>query len=198
MEKTKSTTRKDQADITRQKIYDTAIALMNKKGYASTTIAEIMRTVGVSVGTFYHYFKSKEDIFLEIFTKADEYFKITVKKSLQEPGLDAGVRIVRYFKAYARYNLNRGIENITQLYNTKNHYFTVKGRYMQELLKQIIKDGQDSGQLLPHPGPAEVTDFLFIAARGLVYDWCLHQGKYDIEKKMESYIERLVALFKAG
>ncbi len=197
MDKTRPTTRKLQADITRQKIYDTAISLMNKKGYASTTIGEIMKTVGVSVGTFYHYFKSKEDIFLEIFTKADEYFKVTVKKSLQGQGLDARAKIIRYFKAYAKYNLNRGIDNITQLYNTRNHYFTVKGRYMQELLKQLIKEGQESGELAAHPGPSEMTDFLFIAARGLVYDWCLHQGKYDLEKKMESYMERMIALFVA-
>jgi TetR/AcrR family transcriptional regulator, fatty acid metabolism regulator protein len=198
MEKQRSMGRKLQADMTRQKIYDTAIALMEKKGYAATTIGEIMGTVGVSVGTFYHYFRSKEDIFLEIFTKADEYFEDTVKHGLEDPVLDACARIVKYFRFYAKYNVNRGLENISQLYNTKNKFFALKGRYMQELLKLLIKKGQESGELVSSPGPADMTEYLFIAARGLVYDWCLHQGKYDLEKKVESYMGRLIELFRAS
>jgi TetR/AcrR family transcriptional regulator, fatty acid metabolism regulator protein len=196
METMKPTGRKLQADKTRQKIYDTAIALMEKKGYAATTIVEIMGIVGVSVGTFYHYFKSKEDIFFELFKKADEYFEVTVRRSLDEPGLAALGRIVQYFKYYARYNGKRGLENISQLYNTRNKLFTVKGRYMQELLKRVIKEGQEFGEIAASSSPAEITEFLFIAARGLVYDWCLHQGKYDLEKRMEAFMGRLIDLFK--
>jgi TetR/AcrR family transcriptional regulator, fatty acid metabolism regulator protein len=195
MEK-KTTSRKLQADMTRQKIYDTAIALMEKKGYAATTINEIMGIVGVSVGTFYHYFKSKDDVFYELFKKADDYFEDTVEASLEKSGLDSCGRIVLYFKHYAKYNTSRGIENISQLYNTKNTLFAVKGRYMQELLKREIRRGEKLGELNSSMGPAEATDFLFVAARGLIYDWCIHHGKYDLVKKMEEYIGHVISPLK--
>jgi hypothetical protein len=102
---------------------------------------------------------------------------------------------VLYFKYYARYNKKRGYDNITQLYNTKNKFFTVKGRYMQELLKEVIANGQSRQEIASDMMPDEVTDFLFIASRGVVYDWCIHEGLYDLEKKMETYMKKLMEVF---
>ncbi len=194
-EEKKPTSRQLQADETRAKIYKVSISLMDKKGFGNTTIEEISKAAGVSVGTFYHYFKSKEDIFFDIYKKADEYFETTVAQKLRTAGLDCAEQIVLFYKYYARYNKKRGFDNITQLYNTKNRFFTVKGRYMQGLLQNVIAAGQEKGELLNDMTPEEVTDYLFIASRGVVYDWCIHGGQYDLEKKLESYIRRLVQIF---
>jgi TetR/AcrR family fatty acid metabolism transcriptional regulator len=191
----KPTSRKLQADKTRKEIYRVSIALMDNKGFGNTTIEEISREAGVSVGTFYHYFKSKEDIFFDLYKKADEYFETTVAQKLQASGLPGTEQIILYFKYYARYNKKRGFGNITQLYNTKNKFFTVKGRYMQELLKEVIQDGQDRKEISSDMSPEEATEFLFIASRGVVYDWCIHEGTYDLEKKMEAYMKKLVRIF---
>ena len=66
---------------------------------------------------------------------------------------------------------------------------------MQESLNKIIKDGQEANQITITTAPDEITDFLFIASRGVVYDWCIHQGKYDLEEKMEHYIKNIVVIF---
>ncbi len=194
-EEKKPTSRKLQADKTRAEIYKTSIALMDKKGFGNTTIEEISKAAGVSVGTFYHYFKSKEEIFFDIYKKADEYFETTVAQRLRTSGLPGAEQVVLYFKYYARYNKKRGFDNITQLYNTKNKFFTVKGRYMQELLKEVIASGQSRQEFASDMTPDEVTDFFFIASRGVVYDWCIHEGNYDLEKKMETYMKKLVEVF---
>ena len=46
----------------KEKIVQSAIRLMLDKGYAGTTVDEICENAGVSKGSFYHFFKSKEDI----------------------------------------------------------------------------------------------------------------------------------------
>ncbi|HCM28570.1 MAG: TetR family transcriptional regulator [Treponema sp. GWB1_62_6] len=191
----KLTTRKIQADKTRKKIYAVSISFMEKKGYNDTTIEEICKKAGVSVGTFYNYFKSKDDIFFDIYKMADEYFENTVIPKLNESNANALDKIVIFFKYYASYNSKRGLENISQLYNTKNRFFTIKKRFMQESLNKIIKDGQEANQITITTAPDEITDFLFIASRGVVYDWCIHQGKYDLEEKMEHYIKNIVVIF---
>ncbi len=44
--------------------------------------------------------------------------------------------------------------------------------------------------------PAEkITEYLFIAARGVTYDWRLHDGGYDLEKAMRAYMGRLLKVF---
>jgi TetR/AcrR family transcriptional regulator, fatty acid metabolism regulator protein len=189
------TRRKIQADTTKKKIYEIAISLMEKKGFANTTIIEISKKAGVSVGTFYNYFSSKEEIFYDIFKKADEYFERTVTRNIKKSNGTAKEQIVLFFRYYARYDLKRGFHNITQLYGTKTKFFAVKGRYMQELLKLIIDAGQKAGEISSDMTPDQITEFMFIASRGVVYDWCIHEGLYNLETKMVEYMARLSTVF---
>ena len=52
------TRRRLQALQTRQKIFDTALALLVKKGYDRVTVDDICASAGVSKGTFYHHYHS--------------------------------------------------------------------------------------------------------------------------------------------
>lgn len=51
---------------TRAAILDTAQEVFKDMGYYSSSVSEITRRCGVSMGTFYQYFKNKEQIFLEL------------------------------------------------------------------------------------------------------------------------------------
>ncbi len=183
----KITSRQKQALETKRKIYKTAIVLMEKKGFNNVTIKEISKASGVSVGAFYHYFNSKNDIYFEIYRKGDEYFQKVVSKSLKEE--DSLNRILEYFEFYARYNLITGLETTKLLYNTQNKWFIKKGRYMQLLLQEIITEGQNKNELRNEMSSEEITDYLFISARGVVYDWCLNEGKYDLAHKIKNHIK---------
>ncbi len=183
----KITSRQKKALETKKKICKTAIVLMEKKGFNNVTIKEISKASGVSVGAFYHYFNSKNDIYFEIYRKGDEYFQKVVSKSLKEENsLD---RILEYFEFYARYNLITGLETTKLLYNTQNKWFIKKGRYMQQLLQEIITEGQNKKEICQVMSPEEITDFLFISVRGVVYDWCLNEGKYDLVDKMKTHVQ---------
>ncbi|NJE13628.1 TetR/AcrR family transcriptional regulator [Thermococcus sp. LS2] len=47
---------------TREKILKAARELFAEKGYDKTTVDEIVERAGVAKGTFYNYFKSKEEL----------------------------------------------------------------------------------------------------------------------------------------
>lgn len=168
---------------------------MEKKGLVNTTIAEISKKAGVSVGTFYNYFTSKDDIFIDIFRKADDYFRRAVAKSLRDSNEKKRDTIILYFRHYARYIQRRGLANVAQLYNGRNKFFAVKGRYMQELLKELIGNGQADSELSSHMTPDEIADCLFIAGRGVVFDWCVHEARYNLEEKMAAYMKMLIPVF---
>jgi AcrR family transcriptional regulator len=184
------TPRKIQAQKTKKSIYKAAMQLMNKKGFSNTTIAEISQKAKVSVGTFYLYYKTKEDIFSELYHKADIYFKNDVASCLS--GKNALDQLVIFFTCYARYNRDQGLDAISQLYNTKNKLFIAKGRYMRLLLEKIIAEGQARHDLTAELPPQEIADYLFILARGTVYDWCLHDGDYDLEETMVRHLRRSI------
>ncbi|HEX7371191.1 MAG TPA: TetR/AcrR family transcriptional regulator, partial [Thermodesulfobacteriota bacterium] len=57
-------TRKGMA--TRAAILDTAHQVFKDTGYYGSSISEITRRCGISMGNFYQYFKNKEQVFLEL------------------------------------------------------------------------------------------------------------------------------------
>lgn len=59
-------------------LYHCGKELFSAKGFKDTNIADITKMAGVSVGTFYNYYPSKEKLFMEIYL--DENVKL--KKSM--------------------------------------------------------------------------------------------------------------------
>lgn len=48
----------------RTRLLDAALATIRRKGYAATTIDDLCAATGLSKGSFFHHFKSKEDLAL--------------------------------------------------------------------------------------------------------------------------------------
>lgn len=57
---------------TKTKIIDAGIEAMINKSYNSVGLNEILKSVNVPKGSFYHYFKSKEDLGVSIIEKMSE------------------------------------------------------------------------------------------------------------------------------
>jgi AcrR family transcriptional regulator len=56
----------------RRRIFRAMAETMARKGYATTSVAEVLRAAGVSRETFYEQFSSKEDCFMAAFESAVE------------------------------------------------------------------------------------------------------------------------------
>ena len=50
----------------RQKILDAAALEFQKRGFANTSVSNIMQTADLGVGTFYNYFGSKEEVLMNL------------------------------------------------------------------------------------------------------------------------------------
>lgn len=187
------TSRQAQAIKTRNKILKTAVDMMQKKGFDNITIKGISKNAGVSVGSFYYYFNSKEDILLDIFHKADDYFIENNDKFKLDTAADS---IIEFFSHYAKYINGSGIDFAKKLYNTDNKSFLKHDRAMFQIFFTIIKNGQDSGEIIQTMATEEICNYLFIAARGVVFEWCLHDGKYNLDSAMIDYFNRLITIFK--
>lgn len=184
------TSRQIQSQNTYDKIYEVAIKLIEKKGFDNVTVAEICETAGVSIGSFYNHFKSKHDILDEVFKLADDYFLDVVAISLKQA--NSYENIISFFHYYAKYNFDRGLDFIQQLYTAKNNLFAIKGRAMQSVLQDIIETGQNSGEISLSMTSEEIVNYLFISVRGMVYDWCLHDGEYDLVYAIDNHIKLLI------
>jgi AcrR family transcriptional regulator len=59
-------------DEYRKEILGKCFGLFSRKGYANVTMREIASEIGVSTGTLYHYFSTKEEILEQLFPFAAE------------------------------------------------------------------------------------------------------------------------------
>jgi TetR/AcrR family fatty acid metabolism transcriptional regulator len=196
MAKKAATSRQAQAVETKNRIYAAAIELMDRKGFERLTIADISKRAGVSVGAFYHYFRSKDDILAEIFRRADEYFLAQVIGDLNQRTVPE--QIVGYFDHYARFNVASGVEMTQQLFNPKVKLFIQTGRPMQTILQDLIRKGQENNEIRCDATAEELARLLFVMARGVVFEWSLYDGGYDLEATMHGYMETLVSTLRPG
>lgn len=196
MAKQRLTKRQEKALRTRGRIYTAAIDLMDRKGFENITVADISKKAGVSVGAFYHYFESKNDILAEIFHQADEYFSDLMASGLQAES--APEQIIEYFDHYAKFNISSGVEMTQQIFNPKIKFFAQEERPMLTLLRDLIRQGQERNEIQTDVSPEELVRLLFVTARGVVFEWSLYDGSYDLEAAMHQYMVRLVSTFRCN
>lgn len=191
-------TRKEQARETKQHLFDVALNMLAEKPFEQITVRDIVKEAGVSTGTFYLYYPTKLDVFYETYVIADEYFNTTVRKRVSKlKSTESKIRC--FFTEYGAYSSELTSLKLTKLlYNSDNKCFirNVSGG-MHDLLTDIIQEGIDNG-FFAEDDAEKTADRLMIIARGRTYDWCIHDGSYNLKKAMVEDICRLLCAFRPG
>jgi len=84
---------------TRERLLEAAMEVFARRGYHGTTVDDIVAASQSSKGAFYHYFPSKQGIFLELLTRLAEMVEAGVEGAIgQEQGalakVEAALRVV--------------------------------------------------------------------------------------------------------
>lgn len=194
----KVTSRKLQAAKTKNKIFETASDLIEKKGYNQVTIREICKKAGVAKGTFYHYFSAKEDIIIETYKRIDQYYDEIIEKGFScDNTIQKIIEIVSHQAIYVQ---KCKIDKVKEVYKAQmeveNDFFSSKERSSYKILAEIIKTAQANNEFIKTKTAAEITTFIWIIVRGIIYDWCVNNGSYDLEAYLKKYIKEILQTFK--
>lgn len=160
----KLTKRALQAIQTKNQIYDAFFELIQEESFEELTIGKICKKAKVSVGTFYHHYKTKNDIMEEVFQRGDEYFRECIANN-QINGNKASEQILHFFELFARFHVDNGIDFNKAIYNTRNKFFVSGNRLMATILHEIIAQGIEEKQLSSRLSPQEITRMMFTVAR---------------------------------
>jgi len=146
------------AEKTREYIIEKAAPLFNKKGYAGTSMNDIMEATGLAKGGLYGNFKNKDEIAAAAFEfsyqrlKADLGARVGPKKTAME-------KLHAILLYYRNYTVNPPIEGGCPLMNTgldaDDSYPFLKKKAKEALLEmlhtlqRILKKGVDNGEINP-------------------------------------------------
>jgi AcrR family transcriptional regulator len=90
-------------DERKREILEAAGEVFSEKGYRVAGVSDILELAGIARGTFYHYFDSKKDVFLELvesyFSEFDLVLQECHKKLIED--FDAGASPLEAWKEYA-------------------------------------------------------------------------------------------------
>jgi len=195
------TTRQIQALNTRKRIFYAAMELLETKNIDEIKIIDITRRADVSTGLFYRYYKTKWDVFLDSYGELDNYFETVVEPLMVQE--NAKERILCFFDQYVIYHTTiRDIHFLRILYSASNtilnksDYDVEHEHGMLSLLKKTVQYGVDKGEIRLEEGETvlSVVSFLMITTRGLIFNWCTENGNYDLRKKMQQYLSKILRI----
>lgn len=171
---------------TRSKILHDSMLFFAKNGFHGTKISVLAKHIGIGQGTLYVYFKSKEELFNEIFalTNNSEDIKdlkklgrlpISAKKKIQRLSKDIMTSLIQDEVYAAKIALN------TQIMFEKKDFASAETTYRSELYQiteKIIRQGQKDGSVVSG-SPIKLVDYYW----GVVYLYALKKlftTKYEL------------------
>jgi len=189
--------RKRQAMETRSRIYATATRLIGEEGFDQVSVERICKLAGVAKGSFYHHFKTKADLIVEGYSLCDRYFDEKVRGHFSS--VDAPGRIREFIAHQVRYAEETGLDLIRQVYKSQlengTSFFISGERSLPSILRAVVVEGQERGELRPDLEADYITSYLLRFSRGMIYDWCLHSGGYDLVSAADEALSRTLAIF---
>ncbi|MBA7591794.1 hypothetical protein ES708_33960 [subsurface metagenome] len=199
--------------VRKNELLDAAQELFFTKGYKQTSIESIIKKIGVAKGTFYYYFKSKEDLLEKLSYKMSKKILEEVKKIVEKNDLNA---IDKLNKAYAVAGSVK-LENIELLkvllkafYNDRNLFFRHK-MFMSSMeilapeFSKIIRQGVNE-KVFNTPFPDESARLIFEIANtfsGKIPQLIMDLGKNPenlnkVEKEYRVYENAIERIIGAG
>jgi len=160
----------------RQQILDAATRCFSRDGFHATTTADIVRESGVSQGTLYLYFATKDDIVVALADDRhqSETFLNALAQSEQDPIQGLFLLVELYGKGLAdprRLEMRRvGIQGWAEaLRNPRIHESVVEGfASVRGAIAQLIERGQQAGQIRPDIAPDAAARAMIAVFQGLV------------------------------
>ena len=191
---------------TKAKIFKAAKRILQRSGYETLSIKNICEEAGVSNGSFYHHFKTKDDL-LSYYIEDQPSINPDLL-DLPENAEDAKRTIIQVYLNYVSYCKELGVEFMAGYYDTKNQALNPVSRTerpypivtvqtyvekaieagvarlnvvtVQNYVEKAIKEGRIQMNVEIE---AFTTDIRMIVI-GNVFEWCLRNGEADFEGNM--------------
>ncbi len=171
---------------TRDRIIETGAEIIHRKGFNHTGIQEILNAASVPKGSFYNYFKSKDDFGLQIIDYFSVHFKRIAKDTLEDTTVSPLNRIYGFLTAFMEYfesqNYAGGcpIGNLAQEMGDLSPAFRKKLSeaidMMVDAYSRVLAAAQRDGKLLKNLDIRDTARFIVAGWHGAIIQMKLTQS----------------------
>ena len=186
---------------TKGRIIAAAWKLFYEQGYEETTVEDIVFESETSKGSFYHYFKGKDELMGTLANVFDEKYEELMET--MDPVLGAVEKLIYLnHELFAMIDGGVSIDLLARLLSTQllargEKHLLDRNRTYFRLLRQIIAQGQQAGELRTDRTVNDIVKAYALWERALLYDWCLCGGEYSLTAYTDSVTPMFLESYRA-
>ena len=185
-------------DDRRNEILDTAERLFTIKGYEKSTVNDIISEVNIAKGTFYHYFKSKEEVLNNIVSRYKDIVVSRAEEVVNNNNLSLEEKLMHLFLSM-NINDKADIQILDELHKTENsllHQKTLNQliRVMAPILVKVIEEGMEE-KIWRCTYPLEYMQIFLVSALTLTDDGIFEletDSKMNVMAALISLLEKML------
>ena len=165
----------------KQRIFDVALSLMNEIGFENITIRMICQEADISTGMFYQHFSNKEDLLAYYYDEAQEKFDAVINDKLANK--DIKDQLIEFYVWLFEFTAELGVDFCRNFFNSKNKVMNTNlfHNRIMDITNRAMEDAIAKGySLSPGRTPYQVSKYLCVMAKGVIFDWSAHDGSYDM------------------
>jgi TetR/AcrR family transcriptional repressor of nem operon len=189
-------------DTTKRSIIREGARLVHSKGYNNTGLSDILKAAGVPKGSFYFYFKSKDDFGLALVDYYWEFIQGMGETYLSDSSIPPLKRLAGFMDAYQELfenmNLCCGcpIGNLMQEMSDLSEAFRDKvgDAYsrMQGFIAQLLREAKDQGDLSPGTDPDRTAQFILDSWEGAIMHMKLAKSSEPLKIFKQMVFDRIL------
>lgn len=162
----------------RKELLNGCVELFAQKGYGTITMRQIAESLGVSTGTLYHYFKSKEDLFMQLVQElCEQDISRFFAQAPEAETLEARLQVIMDFVLQNLQYYQQQMLLWVDFYQQAR----IGSDEEVQFLRQVWNGTRDAAvDYLQLPEPA-LADFLMVFIDGLIIQCVYNRGGEDAD-----------------
>jgi TetR/AcrR family transcriptional repressor of nem operon len=184
---------------TKTTILERGAEIIHLKGFNHTGVQEVLRAAGVPKGSFYNYFKNKEDFGLQVIDYFFEFFSRLAGETLGDRSVPPLERIRDFLSWFIEFFKSKDfaygcpIGNLAQEMGDLSPAFREKLRQgldaMVDLYAEVLAEAQESGDLSKSLDVQEAAYFLVYSWHGALMHMKAVKGPAPLENHLKSIFD---------
>ncbi len=201
-----SSNRRRLAEETRHKIFKSAERLFSESEPDTVSVDSIVRAAGVSKGSFYVHFASKDALFMELVNGKVSMVDAKYQSYIDSLPADMPVKDV-ILSLMDRISdiltAEIGVESMTAVYKAQLSGDAGVGavanynRDIYGMFRRVLERGITRGEIRSDIAADTLTRHLLLAIRGITYEWCIRQPDFDYKEQARAHLKLLLEGFSA-
>lgn len=181
----------------KEKITEYSIRLFEKRGFSETSVQDIVDELGVTKGTFYYYFSSKEELLMNIHNRYIDELLITQEKIMADESTSSKEKLFEIVYAlignikHAGASAKVFFREIKNLNDERLALIIPKRDRFRFNLEHLIKQGIETKEFRDDLNPSIVT-FGVLGAANWSYQWFNPDGALSEREVTEVFMEMML------